>query len=130
MERWTFFALTLLLAAVALAAGCSSSPVGTATPGASPQQSSEQAPDPSKETLPPWPLTEAEFNASLPGDIHADSRSRIPIANRDHKVRPETFSRALVDLCEFMGNFTRTAILLHTVNVHLPYDRQPLLPVR
>jgi 4-carboxymuconolactone decarboxylase len=237
MKRWNFFALPLLLAAGSLASGCSSSPVATTTP------------DQSMETLPPWLPTEVEFNASLPPDVHPDSRSRIPIVNREelddagkaaydaritpnttslggiqgpggiglngsrdlsetqvdrrtqelarlvvsremdqqfewtvhepvalkeglepeiidvirhrrpldgvpereaaiiqlgreifqnHKVRPETFARALdhlgkrdlVDLCKFIGNFTRTAILLHTVNVHLPYDRQPLLPVR
>lgn len=38
-------------------------------------------------------------------------------------------TRDIVDLCQFMGNYTRTAILLHTFDVHLPYDRQPLLPM-
>jgi len=32
---------------------------------------------------PSWPITEEEFVASLPKDIHADSRSRIPIVNRE-----------------------------------------------
>jgi hypothetical protein len=27
-----------------------------------------------------------------------------------------------------MGNYTRTAILLHTFDVHLPYYTEPLLP--
>jgi 4-carboxymuconolactone decarboxylase len=52
------------------------------------------------------------------------------------EVSPETFARVykhlgkrnLVDLCLFMGNYTRTALLLHTFDVHLPYDREPLLP--
>ncbi|MBI3894438.1 MAG: hypothetical protein HY313_00765 [Acidobacteria bacterium] len=53
-----------------------------------------------------------------------------------HKVSSETFARAykqlgarsLVDLCDFMGSYTNTAIKLHTVNAHLPRDRQSLLP--
>lgn len=54
-----------------------------------------------------------------------------------HKVSSQTFARALqqlgarnlVDLCDFMGGFTTTAILLHTMDAHLPYDRKPLLPI-
>jgi 4-carboxymuconolactone decarboxylase len=54
-----------------------------------------------------------------------------------HKVSPDTFARTLkqlgkrdlIDLTTLMGDYTRTAILLHTVDVHLPYDRPPLLPV-
>jgi 4-carboxymuconolactone decarboxylase len=54
-----------------------------------------------------------------------------------HKVSSETFARAykllgdrnLVDLCDLMGSYATTAILLHTVDVRLPYDRKPLLPV-
>lgn len=54
-----------------------------------------------------------------------------------HKVSSETFAAAeehlgkktLIDLCELMGSYTTTAILLHTVDVHLPYDREPLLPL-
>lgn len=56
---------------------------------------------------------------------------------QDRKVSSETFARVikhlgkrdLVDLCRFMGNYTRTAILLHTFDVHLPYETEPLLPV-
>jgi len=56
---------------------------------------------------------------------------------QDHKVKPETYARVLkhlgkrdlVDLCDYMGDYVRTAILLHTVDAHLPYDREPLLPV-
>jgi 4-carboxymuconolactone decarboxylase len=56
---------------------------------------------------------------------------------QNHKVSSGTFAtvvkhlgkRDLVDLCRLMGNYTRTAILLHTFDVHLPYDREPLLPV-
>ncbi len=52
-------------------------------------------------------------------------------------VSSETFAelqkyvsvRDIVDLCYFMGNYTRTAFLLHTFDVHLPYDREPLLPM-
>jgi len=55
---------------------------------------------------------------------------------RDKDVSAETFSRLLqhvskrdiVDLCYYMGDYTRTAFLLHTFDVHLPYDREPLLP--
>ncbi len=54
-----------------------------------------------------------------------------------HKVSSDTFARALkqlgeknlIDLCTLMGEYTRTAILLHTVDLRLPYDRKPLLPV-
>ena len=54
-----------------------------------------------------------------------------------HKVAPDTFARALeqlgernlIDLTTLMGDYTRTAILLHTVDLRLPYDRPPLLPV-
>ncbi|NNC77406.1 MAG: carboxymuconolactone decarboxylase family protein [Woeseiaceae bacterium] len=57
---------------------------------------------------------------------------------QEHRVSAETFARVkaqlstrdMVDLCHFMGNYTRTAILLHTFDVHLPYDRPPLLPLR
>ncbi|MDH3532883.1 MAG: hypothetical protein OEO82_08130 [Gammaproteobacteria bacterium] len=57
---------------------------------------------------------------------------------QDRDVSSATFARLiqhinkrdLVDLCQFAGNYTRTAILLHTFDVHLPYDREPLLPVR
>ena len=57
---------------------------------------------------------------------------------QEHRVSSETFARVkaqlstrdIVDLCHFMGNYTRTAILLHTFDVHLPYDRPPLLPLR
>ncbi|MGY8815813.1 MAG: carboxymuconolactone decarboxylase family protein [Gammaproteobacteria bacterium] len=56
---------------------------------------------------------------------------------QNHKVRPETFARVLkqigkrdlIDICDYMGNYTKTAILLHAVNAHLPYDRESLLPV-
>ena len=56
---------------------------------------------------------------------------------QNHKVRPETFANALqqigeknlIDLCDLMGSYTTTAILLHTVDQHLPHDRKPLLPV-
>lgn len=56
---------------------------------------------------------------------------------QDRKVSSATFAlvskhlgkRDLVDLCRLMGNYTRTAILLHTFDVHLPYDTEPLLPV-
>jgi 4-carboxymuconolactone decarboxylase len=56
---------------------------------------------------------------------------------QETEVSPETFARVykhlgkrnLVDLCQLMGNYTRTALLLHTFDVHLPYDREPLLPI-
>ncbi len=54
-----------------------------------------------------------------------------------HKVKPETYARVLkqlgkrdlVDLCDYMGDYVKTAILLHTVDAHLPYDKEPLLPL-
>lgn len=56
---------------------------------------------------------------------------------QNHKVSPETFAKAnkllgasnLVVLCDLMGSNTTTAILLHTVDAHLPYDQKALLPV-
>ncbi|HWP83833.1 MAG TPA: hypothetical protein VNN17_01465 [Terriglobia bacterium] len=56
---------------------------------------------------------------------------------QNHKVSSDTFARVhkqigtrnLIDLCDLMGSYTTTAILLHTVDLHLPYDRKPLLPV-
>jgi 4-carboxymuconolactone decarboxylase len=56
---------------------------------------------------------------------------------QNHKVSPETFTRVLkqvgkrdlIDICDYMGNYTKTAILLHAVNAHLPYDRESLLPL-
>lgn len=56
---------------------------------------------------------------------------------QNHRVSPETFARVLknigkrdlIDLCGFMGAYTNTAILLHTVDAYLPYEREPLLPL-
>ncbi|MGK0298514.1 MAG: 4-carboxymuconolactone decarboxylase [Gammaproteobacteria bacterium] len=56
---------------------------------------------------------------------------------QNHKVSPETFAnvlkhlgkRDLIDLCGYMGNYATTAILLHTIDAHLAYDREPLLPL-
>ena len=55
---------------------------------------------------------------------------------QNHKVSSETFARVikhlgkrdLIDLCDFMGSYATTAILLNTVNAHLPHTREPLLP--
>lgn len=54
-----------------------------------------------------------------------------------HKVSSATFANALkqlgeknlIDLCDLMGNYTTTAILLHTVDLHLPFSQKPLLPL-
>ena len=56
---------------------------------------------------------------------------------QEHKVSSETFEkllkhlgkRDLIDLCAYMGDYTTTAILLHTIDAHLPYTREPLLPL-
>ena len=56
---------------------------------------------------------------------------------QNHRVSSETFARVLknigkrdlIDICAYMGNYTTTAILLHTFDSHLPYDREPLLPL-
>ncbi len=56
---------------------------------------------------------------------------------RTNRVSPETFTAALkhlgrknlIDLARLMGNYTRSAILLHTMDVHLPYNLEPRLPV-
>ena len=57
---------------------------------------------------------------------------------QQHDVSSETFARLmehlskrdLVDLCQFMGNYVRTAIVLHTFDAHLPWYTEPLLPPR
>ena len=57
---------------------------------------------------------------------------------QNHKVSSETFAkvlkhlgkRDLIDLCAYMGNYATTAILLHTIDAHLPYEREPLLPLQ
>ncbi len=54
-----------------------------------------------------------------------------------HSVSSDTFARLLkiidkrdlVDLTAYMGNYTTTAILLHTIDAHLPYEMEPLLPL-
>lgn len=56
---------------------------------------------------------------------------------QSHKVSSETFARVLhqvgkrdlIDICDYMGNYTRTAILLHVVDAHLPHDQESLLPI-
>jgi 4-carboxymuconolactone decarboxylase len=56
---------------------------------------------------------------------------------QNHRVSSATFAKAhkqlgtrsLIDLCDFMGSYATTAILLHTVDLHLPHDREPLLPL-
>ena len=56
---------------------------------------------------------------------------------QNHKVSSDTFAKALkqlgrrnlIDLCDMMGRYTTTAILLHTVDLRLPHDRPSLLPV-
>jgi 4-carboxymuconolactone decarboxylase len=56
---------------------------------------------------------------------------------QNHSVSPETFARVLgnlgkrnvIDITGYMGEYTTTAILLHTVDAHLPYEREPLLPL-
>ena len=56
---------------------------------------------------------------------------------QQHKVSSDTFARALrqlgkknlIDLCYLMGEYATTAVVLHAVDLRLPYDRKPLLPV-
>lgn len=56
---------------------------------------------------------------------------------QQHKVNSDTFARALrqlgekslIDLCCLMGEYATTAVVLHAVDLRLPYDREPLLPV-
>ena len=101
-----------------------------------------------------WTLHEpVALKNGVPADLIDIIRYRKPldgVAERDasiiqlgreifqnHKVKPETYARALkqlgkrdlLDLCDYMGDYVKTAILLHTVDAHLPYDREPLLPV-
>ena len=54
-----------------------------------------------------------------------------------HKVSSETYARVLeqlgkrdlIALTELMGRGVTTFILLYTFDLHLPYDREPLLPL-
>jgi 4-carboxymuconolactone decarboxylase len=56
---------------------------------------------------------------------------------REPKLSSETFSQVaqafgeeeLVTLTLLMGNYMRTALLLRAVNMQLPLDREPLLPI-
>lgn len=54
-----------------------------------------------------------------------------------HKVSSETYARVLaqfgkrdlISITEPMGHRVTTFILLQTFDLHLPYDREPLLPL-
>ncbi len=56
---------------------------------------------------------------------------------REHKLSSETFSQVaqafgeegLVTLTLLMGNYMRTALLLRAVDMQIPLDREPLLPM-
>ncbi|MEE8177805.1 MAG: hypothetical protein V3T65_07405 [Acidobacteriota bacterium] len=56
---------------------------------------------------------------------------------RNHRLSPDTFSRALqlfgnktlVDLVSLMGNYASTAVLLTTFDQQLPPGQKPLLPI-
>ena len=61
-------------------------------------RASAQAPQPR--------LTESQYNAALPRDVHPDSRGRL-----------------------LMGDYTETAVLLTVNDAHLPYDVPSLMPV-
>ena len=56
---------------------------------------------------------------------------------REHNLSSETFSQVaqvfgeegLVSLTLLMGNYMRTALLLRAVDMQIPLDREPLLPI-
>jgi len=56
---------------------------------------------------------------------------------REYKLSSETFSQVaqafgeegLVSLTLLMGNYMRTALLLRAVDMQIPLDREPLLPM-
>lgn len=92
-----------------------------------------------KQGVPPEVIDVIRFRKLLDGVPERDA-AIIQLGReifQDHKVKPETYAnvlkhlgkRDLVDLCDYMGDYVRTAILLHTVDAHLPYDREPLLPL-
>jgi 4-carboxymuconolactone decarboxylase len=92
-----------------------------------------------KEGLEPEIIDVIRYRKPLTG-VPAKEASVIQLGReifQNHKVSSETFAnvlkhlgkRNLVDLCRFMGNYATTAILLHTVDLHLPYDREPRLPL-
>ncbi|NNE38514.1 MAG: hypothetical protein HKN08_09435, partial [Gammaproteobacteria bacterium] len=90
--------------------------------------------------LPPEIIDIIRYRKPLDG-IHDREASIIQMGReifQYHKVSSETFARVqkhlnnrdLIDLLYFMGNYTRTAILLHAVDAHLPYNREDLLPLQ
>jgi 4-carboxymuconolactone decarboxylase len=92
-----------------------------------------------KEGLEPEIIDVIRYRKSLDG-VPEKEASIIQLGReifQNKKVSSETFARVLkqvgkrdlVDLCDFMGNYVKTAILLHTFDAHLPYDRKPLLPI-
>jgi 4-carboxymuconolactone decarboxylase len=92
-----------------------------------------------KEGLDPKIIDVIRYRKPLDG-VAAKERAIIQLGRevfQTHKVRSETFAAALkqlgeknlIDLCDLMGSYATTAIMLHTVDVHLPFDRPPLLPI-
>lgn len=93
-----------------------------------------------KHGLEPATIDIIRYRKSLEGLPDGKEKAIIQLGReifQKHKVSPETFAAAekhlgrktLIDLCELMGSYTTTAILLHTVNVQLPRDTKPLLPL-
>ena len=92
-----------------------------------------------KEGLDPEIIDVIRYRKSLIG-VPEKEASIIQLGReifQNKKVSSETFARALkqwgkrdlVDLCDYMGNYVKTAILLHTFDARLPYDRKALLPM-
>lgn len=92
-----------------------------------------------KEGLDPEIIDVIRYRKSLVG-VPEKEASIIQLGReifQNKKVSSETYARVLkqvgkrdlVDLCDYMGNYVKTAILLHTFDARLPYDRKSLLPI-
>ena len=92
-----------------------------------------------KEGLDPEIIDVIRYRKSLVG-VPEKEASIIQLGReifQNKKVSSETYARVLkqlgkrdlVDLCDYMGNYVKTAILLHTFDARPPYDRKALLPM-
>lgn len=93
-----------------------------------------------KEGLDPAIIDVIRHDRPLSSNIPPKDASVIQLGReffQNHRVSSKTFAEALkhmgrrnlIDLCDLMGGYATTAILLNMVDVHLPYNRPPLLPM-
>jgi len=93
-----------------------------------------------KEGLDPEIIDIVRYKRSLRG-VSEPEASVIQMGRevfQEHKITSETYSRLtkyfsttdLIQMTELIGNGMNSFSLLYMFDVHLPYDRPPLLPVR